>query len=468
VLDNGAMQKALLAGFYLICPAFAAAQEPPTPPAAPTTAITIYSTAKLDDFDASRLMKGNPAQVPGMAIIQQRRIFELNEGESRIDLPGIASTADFSTLSLRPLAADGFKVLAQSLVEPAADPEALLRRAVGHEIIINRKAPAGGEHRTPETINAKLVAFDANTLVVQTDNRQLPIQIIPRNADLAEIKLLADSAPTRVAVSAQISSSKAGPQEAILTYQASAFTWHAAYDIVLGEDPGKAKFTGTVTILNRSRASFENARISLAGSHLSREVEKQILPLPQPISLAADSALRLPLLDTANVSCQMVLACAPADTSNIPAFVPTYVAIENTSKNNLGRALPPGRVRVLKQTNSDAPPTLLADQILPASAQDDLIFVRVGGASPITAKRQIKERLDIENSAVNEMIEITLHNRSNQPQKILLLEPRIAPASQVIDKSDEYQIQAQSLLFKIDVPANGRKSVSYTLRRPAQ
>jgi hypothetical protein len=461
-------QALLLNGFWLVFPAIAAAQEQPTPPTAPSTAITIYSSAKLDDFDASRLMKGTPAQVPGMAIIQQRRTFELTEGESRIDIPGIASTADFSTLSLRPVTADSFKVLAQSLVEPAADPEALLRRAVGHEIIINRKAPPGGEHRTPETINAKLIAFDANTLVVQTSNRQLPVQIISRNADIAEIKLLADSAPTRVAVSAQISSTKGGPQEAILSYQASAFTWHADYDIVLGEDQGKAKFTGTVTIINRSRGSFDDARVNVIASQIGRDGEKQIYSLPQPVSLTADSALRVPLLDVQNISSRMVLACAAADSGRTPAFVPTYLAIENSSKNNLGHSLPPGRVRVVKQTNADAAPILLADETVPARAQDDLMLVRVAPASLVTARREIVERLDTDKAAANQTTQVTLRNRSNQVQKVLLVEPQPSPASQVIEKTDEYQVQSQSLLFKVDVPANGEKTVSYTVRRPAQ
>jgi len=470
VLHNAVMSKALLTAICLLVSHAALAEEQAAPPtaAAPSTQITIYSSAKLDDFDASRLIKAEPGQVPGMAIIQWRRTFELNEGESRIDIPGIASTADFSTLSLRPTTADAFKVLSQSLVEPAADPEAFLRRAIGHEIIINRKAPPIGDHRAPETINAKLIAFDANQLVVQTSNRQLPVQIIPRNADIAEIKLLADSAPTRVAVSAQISSSKGGPQEAILSYHASGFTWHADYEIVIGDDQSKANLTGTITMLNRSRASFDDARISLIASRPGPEGEKQIYSLPQPASLAADSAQRVGLLDAPGISCQMVLACTAADAARSGAFVPKYLAIENSSKNNLGRSLPAGRVRVVKQSNADAAPTLLIDAVLPAGAQDDLILVRIGPASAVTAKREIIERLDTNKSAVNQTIKITLRNSTDQLQKILLIEPRPGLAAQIIEKSDEFQTQSQSLLWKLDLPANGEKIVSYTTRRPAQ
>ncbi|HEV8290292.1 MAG TPA: hypothetical protein VGP94_00145 [Tepidisphaeraceae bacterium] len=465
------MHRVLLIAFWLTLTAAAAAQEQGNPVATPSTLITIYSSARFDDFDAARLVKGNQTQIPGMAIIQQRRRVDLNEGETTVHLTGIASSADFSTLSLRPASADSFKVLAQSLLEPAGDPDTLLRRAVGHEIIINRKTPPIADRaRTPETINAKLLAFDQNQLVIETSNRQLPVQIIPRNADIAEIKLMAESAAptTRPAVSARISSSKTGPQEAILSYHATGITWHADYEILLGEDQTKAPFTSSITILNRTGASFDDARVNLiASGRASEESGKAVYSLPQPVSLPADAAHRVTLVDAPSVTCQMILACRPEDFGRTPTFVSTYLAIENSSKNNLGRALPEGRVRVIRQSALDAP-MLLANDVLAASAQNDLILVRVGPATPITARHEMTERFDNDKTAANPTVQITLRNPTEQPQKILLLEPLPGPASQVIEKSAEYQIQSQSLLFKIDVPANGQKVVSYTVRRPAR
>src|SRR5207253_55316 len=225
---------------------------------------------------------------------------ELNEGESVIHLPDIAPSADFSTLTLRPASVDAFKVLSQSLVEAANDPDSLLRRAIGHEVIINRKAPPLVDHaRTPETTNAKLLAFDQNQLVVETANRQLPVQIIPRNAEIAEIKLMADSAAptTRPALSARVFSPKSGPNDAILTYHTSGITWHADYDILLFEQ-SKARFTSSITILNRTGASFDDARVNLiavapatnlstASRRLAEDLGKHVYSLGQPLSLPA-------------------------------------------------------------------------------------------------------------------------------------------------------------------------------------
>src|SRR4051794_34932967 len=77
LLQDGVMQKALLASIGLIFTASTTAQEAAAPPAAPSTLISIYSSARFDDFEAAALMKGTVKQIPGMAIIQQRRTFEL-------------------------------------------------------------------------------------------------------------------------------------------------------------------------------------------------------------------------------------------------------------------------------------------------------------------------------------------------------------------------------------------------------
>ena len=457
LLHNGAMSKPFFAAISLVFAAVGLGQEAKDLP----TLITIYSSAKSTEFDASGLLKTDAKQIPGMAIIQQRRILELNEGETTISLPLIAATADFSTLAIRPASGDGFKVLSQTLVETAADPDALLRRAIGHEIIINRKtAPVADHPRTPETINAKLLAFDQNQLVVETGNRQLPVQIIPRNTDIAEIKLLAGSAAptTQPAVSARISCDKAGPQEAILSYHASGITWHADYEILLSEDQSKARLTSSITILNRTGTSFDDARINLIASRRPDGAAQPIYSVPQMVSLAADAAQRVPFVDARDISCQMILACGPAD----HGFASTYLTIENSSKNNLARALPPGRLRVSKQS------TLLADDVLPAIAPNDLLLVRLGQPSPITAKRETSERLDTDKSAANQTVQITLRNPTDQLQKILIIEPRPGAASQVIQKSSEFQMQTQSLLFNLEVPANGQQFLSYTIRRPAQ
>jgi len=444
------------------------------------TSLTIYSSAKFDEFDASRLMKGSPNAIPGMSIVQQRRTLDLDEGESIVQLPDIAPAADFSTLTLRPSSPNAFKVLSQSLIEQAGDPEALLRRAIGHEVIINRKAPLLSDHtRTPETINAKLLAFDQNQIVVETNNRQLPVQIIARNAEIAEIKLMADSAAptTRPALSARISASKSGAQEAIITYHANAITWHADYDL-FQRDESKASFSATITILNRTGSAFDNARINLiaapgsnlaaASRQIAQELAKRAYILPQPVSIPPDAAHRVTLADAPNISCQSILACTPADYAHSPTVASTYLAIDNTSKNGLGLSLPPGRIRVTRQADANAAPMLVADDIFVPSAPNDLILLRLGNPSQVGIKHEIKEHLDTDRSAMLQIIQLTLHNASDRGQKVVLVEPHPPTASGVLEKSDEYQTQSQGLVFTVDVPANGEKIITYTLRRPAQ
>ncbi len=117
------MCRFIAVALWLPFAAAAFAQQGDPPAGGAGTLLTIYSSARFDEFDALNLMKGGQNLIPGMVIVQQRRTFELNEGESVIHLPDIVPSADFSTLTLRPGSADAFKVLSQSLVEAANDPD---------------------------------------------------------------------------------------------------------------------------------------------------------------------------------------------------------------------------------------------------------------------------------------------------------------------------------------------------------
>jgi len=63
-LHNALMRRFMLPALGLLLPIAVIAQEAKPPTTAPGTLLTIYSSARLDDFDASRLMKSNPGQIP--------------------------------------------------------------------------------------------------------------------------------------------------------------------------------------------------------------------------------------------------------------------------------------------------------------------------------------------------------------------------------------------------------------------
>src|SRR5205823_2124737 len=168
--------------------------------------------------------------------------------------------------------------------------------------------------------------------------------------------------------------------------------------------------------------------------------------------------------DAANVSCQTILACTPADYAQNPLLASTYLAIENTSKNGLGLSLPTGRIRVTRQTDANAAPILMANDVLPAAAPNDLILLRLGPPSQVRITRELKEHVDTDRSATLQMIQVTIHNPTDRAQKIILVEPRPAAASEILEKSDAFQMQSQGVVFTTQAPANGEKVLSYTLR----
>src|SRR2546429_9542245 len=95
------MCRFIAVALWLPFAAAAFAQQGDPPAGGAGTLLTIYSSARFDEFDALNLMKGGQNLIPGMVIVQQRRTFELKEGEPVIHLPDIAPTADFSPPTFR-------------------------------------------------------------------------------------------------------------------------------------------------------------------------------------------------------------------------------------------------------------------------------------------------------------------------------------------------------------------------------
>src|SRR5207244_9620117 len=127
-------------------------------------------------------------------------------------------------------------------------------------------------NHTTETVRGKLLAFDGTPYVLQTDNKQLPVQLLPRSADISEIKLpdLQTGLITKPTLVWKVRAEKAGQHDAQVTYQTDSLTWRADYNVVVNKDDTAAEVGAWVSILNESGASYANAKLKLAAGDVQR------------------------------------------------------------------------------------------------------------------------------------------------------------------------------------------------------
>lgn len=523
----------LPSAFCLLLPALALAQATPraTPKeeAAPESAgrfsLTVYSTADPATFDPQEFAANNGGgqPIPGFGVVREVRKLPLNRGDNLVKFTDVASAIDPTTVAFKSLTApDSTTVLEQNYEFDLVSADKLLEKYVGRNIIINRKQePLPGDRtRMPETIEAKLLAFTHDQLVLETNNKQLPVQIIPRNADITEIKLfdLKTGLITKPTLVWRLSTDQAGEHDVMVSYQTDNVTWRADYNIVLNGNETAADLSAWVTLVNQSGAAYPGARLKLVAGDVHRLAPPRARPvrmqqmaqamkaagqgfeekpffeyhmytLGRPTSVPNNSTKQIELFPAkANLPVTKTYvyygANYPFAYADQPLLerdirlpgnkkVDVYLEFKNTEKNGLGIPLPAGRVRVSKRDaadNADDPAGLVefvGEDKVDHTPKDEDVLVRLGSAFDVVGERkQTDFTLDHAARTATESFEIKLRNHKAQPVTVLVKENLFRWSTwQITTASDKYtKHDSRTIHIPVELPAGGEKTVTYTVK----
>ena len=489
----------------------AIAQPPASQPAGPS--LTIYSTADPARFDRRRLRftEGRSTGVaPGYAMVREVRRIELASGVNTVKISDIPADIDPTTVALRSLSApDTTAVLEQSFESGPPDPFGLLARYIGREVLINRKPI--GDARLGESKEGVLLAYDRDHLVLKTRNAQMPLEIIARNSDLAEIKLfsLPDGLANAPALTWKVQAQLAGPHDAQLTYETNGLTWCADYAMTLNKGESSVDLSAWASILNLCGVPFANARVKLVAGDVGRLVrepsdrdygvalsireaepgsrmfsEYYVFSLEGATTLRHGAFKQVELMaprrgipvSKSYVYCGAVGVRrylrpeAPyddADPRSPNRRIDVLIAVQNTRKAGLGVPLPTGRVRVYKADADDDAPLLIGEDVIAHTPVDGSLTLRTGSAFDLAGDRKVTDfKLDTAARAITESVQITLRNHKKEAVKIAVREPLYRAAQwQITAKSDEFEkLDARTVGFTVDVPAREERKVTYTAK----
>jgi hypothetical protein len=146
--------------------------------------------------------------------------------------------------------------------------------------------------------------------------------------------------------------------------------------------------------------------------------------------------------------------------------VDVYVRFPNTEANKLGMPLPKGKIRVYKaDTGGDGAPEFLGEALLDHTARNETVLARIGQSFDVTGDRVQTEYIDAPTWA-EEAFKITVHNAKKTAQKVIVRETLFRWFNwEVTKKSMDYEkIDARTIHFNIEVPAEGEKTIEYTVR----
>jgi hypothetical protein len=479
-------------------------------------AVTIYSSADPAGFDPQQFIAQqkqgyNPffaQQVPGFAVVKETRTAKLVEGVTDLKFTDVAEFIDPTTVSIVDLTDPaGTSVLEQNFQFDLASPMKILERYVDREIgYVQEKDGA-----VVKSLTGRLISTNQGQLVLQTPEG---LRFLNYGDPGIRLPALPEGLITRPTLVWKLRSAAAGDHKVRTTYQTQGMTWRADYNLVLSADDKTADVGAWVSLLNLCGARFTNARLKLIagdvnrvqprrefetlseGGVVGRDAEESgfqeksffeyhLYTLPRRTDVLDQTTQQLTLFPTARgVAVEKVLVYYGLPDAANWGFVPeprtdrdirgssnpkvdVYVRLKNSKDNRMGMPLPKGKVRVYKEDDADGTLEFVGEDLIDHTPKDESVLVKLGQAFDVVGERtQTDFKVDTRAHWMTDSYKITLKNHKDAPVKVLVKENLFRWVNwEVVQKSDDFvKVDARTIHFEVDVPANGEKTVTYSVK----
>jgi len=475
-------------------------------------AVTVYSTADPASFDPQKFIAQQRQgyspdfawQVPGFGVIKEIRKVKLDAGTNDLRFTDVAQFIDPTTVSFVDLTKpESTTVLEQNFQFDLVSPEKLMEKYLDRQISV--VVPRG---KDAETVSGKLLSATQGQLVLQAEGG-VRVLIGQNQVQLGD---LPGGLITRPTLIWKISAGEAGEHQIRTTYQTNGITWRSDYNLILNQADTKADLGAWVTLTG---AGYQNAKLKLIAGDVQRIQPQQrpyppmqlaakgramaeeagfeekaffeyhLYTLPRRTDILANTTQQITLFPTAhdvNVEKVMVyyglpqaaswrFVAEPQQDRNIGnqsnPKVDVYVRFKNAKENNLGMPLPKGKVRVYKTDEADGTLEFVGEDLIDHTAKDEKVLIKLGQAFDVVGERtQTDFNADTSRRTMTDSYRIQIRNHKDQPQKVIIKENLFRWTTWEITKSsDPYEkVDARTIHFEVEVPANGEKTVTYTVK----
>ena len=482
----------LAATLFVLCCSHANAQAPSS-----RYALSIYSAQSNNGdglFETGDADNTNPG---GYAIVRDRRLFNLNPGNTSIEVREVARYLDPSAMSARIVdGGDAAAIISQRFDDQTLSFDALVQRQIGHPVEI------AGSSNNPGTapITGTLLSNNGGLTVQLADGRVMTVTDYGRVTFPDLPKGLSATPALRLDVSAK----QGGPRNFELVYPTQGLAWRAEYSGWIGTgNDCKLNLSGWALIANRSGASYRGAQIKLIAGSPNRTSRTQA-PRPIPMAKAAvaeapsaaesgtvgdyheytidapldiidNSLQRVALFPDQTVPCQRQYLFEAtrfrANTGMAPITDRSYgvgsaPAVRSALAFRIDRALPAGRVRMLQNSNDGAPEFIGEDQI-GHTPKNEPVALQLGDAFDLRGdRRQTDFQIDKNQHSLSESFSLRVSNGGGDAKSVVVREHLYRWTQWTIPQSSaKYEKKnSDTIEFKLDVPANGEATATYTVQ----
>jgi hypothetical protein len=212
----------------------------------------------------------------GFALVKEQRRFDLRQGRQLVAVEDVAELIETNSVAVSQVGAKTFQVLEQNYQYDLISPVAILNKAVGGTIALNRVLPDGRKERIVGTLLSSPTAMvsDANGnvmptwqgMVVRTEDGR----ILLNPTGEIEVTSLPEGLISKPTLIWDIESQRAGSAEVELSYITQGTSWKSDYVLYLRQDGKQGDFRGWCTITNNSGATWQDAKLKLLAGEVMR------------------------------------------------------------------------------------------------------------------------------------------------------------------------------------------------------
>lgn len=432
-----------------------------------------------------------------LALVKDQRKVKLSSGLNNLALRDVSAQIRPETALLRSISHKGsFDTLEQNFDFDLLTPQKLLEKYVGKAVRVITTNPATGV----ETSEQASVLSANNGVVMKIGNRietGMPGRIVYDNVPLN----LRDR-PTLIT---KLNNKTAGEQSVELSYLTGGLDWKADYVAELSSKEDSLDLSGWVTLTNTSGTSYQNAKLQLvagdvnqiqdefpramsmrkgvamaaeAAAPMAEEslLEYHLYSLDRPTTIAENQTKQVALLSAAQVPARKEFVLRGADYYYNASYgdlgqklkVGVFVEFDNKETAKLGIPLPKGVMRVYKK-DSLGNAQFVGEDRIDHTPKNEAVRLKLGEAFDVTADKKQSDfktmpRPAKGNSMFESAYEIVIKNAKKERVSVTVQEPIPAEWKIIKESHPSQKATSNTAVWKIDVPAEGKATLSYRVQ----
>lgn len=433
-----------------------------------------------------------------IALIQESRQFDLKKGVNIVKVDDVPSSIMPETVHFRSLTDADAVVLEQNYEYDIVGSQKLLQKYIDKKIDL---VTVDG------TLYSGKLLSGANDVILQDEDGGVQVIKFDQIRQYS-FPALPDGLITRPTLVWMVDASKAGKHNTEISYLSNGLNWSANYVLVLAPDSQSLDLNGWITLDNHSGATFTDARLKLVAGDIHRAAaaksadtammqetlmarapqpqvaqrqffEYHLYEVQRPVTIKDNQTKQIEFVtanDAPAVKSFVYDASMPFQPYG-PILDPSYgntgntkVTVQlsfNTGKEGIDAQLPRGIVR-LYQADTDGSPLLIGEDNIDHTPKGEDVTLTIGQAFDLVGERTQTNFKRLGDKTIEESYSIELRNQKADEDVTIKLVEHLSRGTnwEIVKTSDEgfSKIDANTLSWQVPVKAQGKATITYTVR----